>query len=71
MINHPDHYQGSKFEVIDIIEDFGLGFYLGNSLKYILRVGRKHQEQDMYVEDMRKAIWYLEREIAYTEAEVE
>ncbi len=29
MVNHPDHYQGNKMEVIDIIEDYNLGFSLG------------------------------------------
>lgn len=60
-INHPSHYQGQRFEVIDIIEDFDLGFKLGNAIKYILRAGRKGD----FVEDLRKAIWYLEREICH------
>lgn len=59
MVNHPSHYQGNKFEVIDIIEDYKLGFNLGNSIKYILRAGKK----DDIVQDLRKAKWYLEREI--------
>ncbi len=58
-INHPKHYQGTKFEVIDIIEDFDLNFCLGNAIKYILRAGKKGDR----VEDLRKAIWYLTREI--------
>ena len=60
-VNHPDHYQGGKYEVIDIIEDFGLNFSLGNALKYILRAGIKNPE--LKKEDLRKAIWYLEREL--------
>ena len=59
-INHPRHYQGQQFEVIDIIEDYQLGFHLGNVLKYTLRAGKKSDR----VEDLRKAVWYLEREIA-------
>ena len=66
MVNHPNHYQGQKFEVIDIIEDYQLGFHLGNVLKYILRAGRKSDR----VEDLRKAVWYLEREIANEKTEV-
>lgn len=58
-INHPKHYQGAKYEVIDIIEDFNLNFCLGNAIKYILRAGKKGDR----VEDLRKAIWYLTREI--------
>lgn len=56
-VNHPKHYQGNKFEVIDIIEDFKLDFLLGNSIKYILRAGKK---EDL-AQDLKKAIWYLER----------
>jgi hypothetical protein len=59
MVNHPKHYQSGKFEVIDIIEDFNLGFNLGNSVKYILRSNKKHNE----LEDLKKAVWYLQREI--------
>lgn len=62
MVNHPSHYQGNKFEVIDIIEDYNLGFNLGNAIKYILRAGKKND----YVEDLKKAIWYLQREISKT-----
>jgi len=58
-INHPSHYQSSNFEVIDIIEDFHLGFCLGNAIKYILRAGKKGDRRD----DLKKAIWYLEREL--------
>lgn len=36
-INHPDHYQGNDLEAIDVIESFGLGFCLGNVIKYVLR----------------------------------
>lgn len=57
-VNHPSHYQGKKFESIDIIEDFELGFHLGNAIKYILRAGKKGSK----VQDLKKAIWYLERE---------
>lgn len=59
-VNHPHHYQGNTFEVIDVIEDFGLGFSLGNAIKYILRAGKKGDR----IEDLKKAIWYIEREIS-------
>jgi hypothetical protein len=62
-INHPSHYQGQKFEVIDVIEDFQLGFHLGNAIKYILRAGKKDDDEDTYETDLRKAMWYIEREI--------
>jgi hypothetical protein len=59
MVDHPDHYQGNKFEVIDIIEDFKLGFHLGNVVKYVLRAGKK----DATVQELEKARWYLDRYI--------
>jgi len=59
MINHPDHYQGNKMEVIDIIEDYELGFHLGNAIKYILRADKKGNTK----QDLQKALWYIQREI--------
>ena len=59
MVNHPDHYQGKKMEVIDIIEDYELGFHLGNAIKYILRADKKGNTK----QDLKKAIWYIQREI--------
>jgi len=60
-VNHPDHYGGSDnpYEAIKVIEAWGLGFCLGNAIKYILRAGCKGDR----VEDLRKAVWYLQREI--------
>lgn len=58
MINHPKHYQGKNLQSIDVIEDFELNFNLGNAVKYVLRAGKK----DDKVQDLKKAIWYLERE---------
>ena len=55
----PTHYQGNKFEVIDIIEDFDLNFCLGNAIKYILRCDLKGKP----IEDLEKAIFYLNDEI--------
>jgi len=57
-VNHPDHYNSGKYEVMDVIDDAGFteGFCLGNALKYILRA--KHKEN--YMEDIKKAQWYLE-----------
>ena len=66
MVNHPPHYtDGRKFEPIDVIEDWRLGFHLANSLKYISRIGRK----DDPVQDAKKAIWYLERFVQHYERE--
>lgn len=61
MINHPAHYNKGKFEAIEVIEDWKLGFNLGNTVKYISRAG--HKDKSKTVEDLKKALWYLEREI--------
>ena len=62
MIN-PTHYKGDRqYEPIAVIEDWGLNYRLGNAVKYISRNGRKPGEDPR--EGLRKAIWYLEREIA-------
>ena len=59
-INHPDYYKGNGIEAIDVIEAWGLDFCLGNAVKYIARCGKK---SDKVVEDLKKAAWYLNREI--------
>ena len=59
MINHPQHYNQGKFEAIDVIEDWKLNFNLGNTIKYISRAGHK----DDIIQDLKKASWYLNREI--------
>ena len=59
-VEHPSYYQG-KIEVIDFIEDKHLGFNLGNCVKYISRCHLKHKDNP--VEDLKKARWYLDREI--------
>lgn len=57
----------SDLQVIDIIEMFGLGYCLGNVLKYVLRAGKKkelgYENYVKQLEDLRKASWYLNREI--------
>ena len=57
-INHPEHYNSGRFEAIDIIESAGHaeGFCLGNALKYLMRA--RHKEN--YIEDLKKARWYLD-----------
>lgn len=66
-VNHPSHYTFGKIEVIDFIEDKKLGFHLGNAVKYISRAGRKNP--DKTVEDLRKAVWYINRQIQRLEGE--
>lgn len=64
-VNHPSHYQSSSMEVIDIIGAFNLNFALGNAIKYILRCDKKGKK----IEDLQKAIWYLQYEIEKTQYE--
>lgn len=61
MVNHPSHYNDGKIEVIDFIEDKNLNFHRGNAVKYIARAGKKDKSKE--VEDLKKAQWYIEREI--------
>ena len=66
-INHPDHYTShpSGAECIEIAEWFP--FNLGNAIKYIWRAGRKGDR----LEDLRKARWYVDREILRLENDID
>lgn len=72
-INHPSHYVG-KIEVIDFIEDKNLDYNLGNCVKYLARAGKKRELgmsiQEKKLQDLKKARWYLDREISTLEAEL-
>ncbi len=58
-VDHPPHYNAGAVEAIDAIEAWGLGFNLGNVVKYIARAEHKGEA----LEDLKKAHWYLSREI--------
>jgi len=60
LVNHPAHYKShpSNVECIQITEH--MNFCLGNAVKYIWRAGLKSNSK---VEDLRKARWYIDREI--------
>lgn len=60
-VNNPAHYTDGKIETIEFIEDKKLGFCLGNAVKYISRAGKKDPTKE--AEDLRKAIWYIQRRI--------
>ena len=62
-IQRPAHYTFSAIEPIAAIEAWQLGFHLGCVVKYVCRAGRKGSK----LEDLRKARWYLDREIARLE----
>ncbi len=58
------HYQtGKDYDIIDVCKDYSLNFNKGNILKYVARAGKKDNE----LQDLRKALDYLQREIAYLE----
>lgn len=59
-VNHPAHYKVGGIETIDFIEAKKLNYNLGNVVKYITRADHKANTQ----EDLLKARWYLNREIA-------
>ncbi len=60
-VNHPPHYGGdTTYEAVKVIEAWQLGFHLGNVLKYI----RRAQHKDNLLQNLQKARWYLDREIA-------
>lgn len=59
-VNRPSHYtQYNGLEVIDLTEQ--MNFNRGNAVKYITRAGYK--DEDTELEDLRKAVWYILREI--------
>lgn len=60
-VNHPTHYNShpSGVECVDIAEHFG--FNVGNAIKYLWRAGLKIKDP---IEDLEKARWYCDREIA-------
>lgn len=65
-VHHPKHYGGAAnvYEAIKVIEAWKLSFCLGNTVKYIARAEHKGTP----VEDLEKARWYLDREIARRKA---
>ncbi len=63
MVKNPIHYGGvdNVYEAIKVIEAWDLDFHLGNTVKYISRAGKK--DTDKEIQDLKKALWYLERKI--------
>ena len=58
MVDHPSHYN-MGIEAIDYIESHNMNFNTGNVIKYVTRAGYKNDQ----LEDLKKAMWYLQREI--------
>jgi hypothetical protein len=63
-VNQPSHYKVGGIETIDFIESKELGYNLGNVVKYITRSDHKGNK----LQDLQKAQWYLNREIANTQS---
>ena len=77
-VNHPSHYTFGTIKVLDAIEDWELDYHRGQAVKYIARAGRKvlkphdsrdsaavaEAEREAELEDLRKAVFYLNRKIA-------
>jgi hypothetical protein len=62
----PSHYNNGKgYDVIDFCNDYKLNFNRGSAIKYIARSGKKDNE----IEDLKKAIDFIQREIKYLENE--
>ena len=62
-VNHPKHYTSEicGVECIDVVEHWS--FNIGNATKYLWRAGKKGD----LIEDLKKAMWYVAREIARLE----
>ena len=63
VVNHPAHYTAYPVEVIELVEH--MNYCRGNIVKYVARAGLKSPDTEL--EDLRKAQWYIEREIARLE----
>lgn len=62
-VNHPAHYKTGGIETIDFIEAKSLNYNLGNVVKYLTRADHKGNK----IEDLKKAQWYLNREVSNLE----
>lgn len=64
IVNKPLHYTTGGVETLDFIEAKDLNYRLGNVVKYVVRAGKKHTDP---IEDLKKARFYLDREITVRE----
>ena len=84
-VTHPKHYNQGKIEVIEFIEDKDMNYSRGNAIKYIVRAGRKMPQAisdiplaerfrlrlTTEIDDLEKAVWYIQREIELVKAMLE
>jgi hypothetical protein len=69
MADSPSHYTRGSIEVWDFIRDQGLNYFRGNAIKYLCRAGFKSTHTE--IEDLKKAIHYLENELHHTTINLE
>ena len=60
-VNSPAHYTQGTMEYIDAVDGLQLGFYQGNIMKYVVRYKHKHATQELRIQDLEKALFYLKR----------
>ena len=65
--DHPNHYRPGMYEAINVINAWKLNFSLGNAVKYICRAG--HKDPNKEIEDLKKALFYIQSEIDRIEAQ--
>jgi len=67
LVNEPPHYKAGKIETIDYIEAWNFSYHLANVIKYVSRAPYKGN----YLQDLKKAEWYLKRAIRNFEESVQ
>jgi hypothetical protein len=60
-VNHPKHYTQGSLEYLDAVDGLELGFYQGNIMKYVVRYKYKNASQELRIQDLEKALFYLKR----------
>lgn len=68
-VTRPKHYTSGKIEVLEAIEDWKLNYHRGQVIKYVARAGKKDPAK--HIEDLKKASFYLSREIELLTAKAE
>jgi len=62
-VDHPNHYTYGKYETIEVIEDWKLGYHIGSAIKYLSRYRHKHKSKTKQIEDLKKAVFFINRMI--------
>ena len=59
LVNSPEHYT-KGIETVDYIKSWGMSYEQGNVVKYVSRYNIKHQDKQLQIQDLQKALWYLQ-----------